>query len=297
MFSDRKRDGFKNEELFVIPDTFLNKISKNPLSKFLTVTDIGYFPAAKFHYVERVKGCPTAIFIYCKAGSGSYIIDNGKKEKLSSGQVIIIPPDTHHAIEASKDHPYSIYWVHVNGPFFHAFYENIKPHLPLEISDILSEKIIDIFRQCFSILHTPYESEDFLYVVQLVSTMFSLINCARKPGVLLTEGGSLTLNKAITFMHKHIYEMITREQLLAVTQISSSQLTGLFKNATGLAPIAYFLHIKIHAASKELCFSKLPIRDIAATYGIDDPYYFSRLFKKIKGISPKEYRDRANIIT
>jgi AraC-like DNA-binding protein len=71
-------------------------------------------------------------------------------------------------------------------------------------------------------------------------------------------------------------------------------LTNLFKHATGLAPIEYFLRTKIYAASQDLYFSKLPVQDIAGAYGIEDPYYFSRLFKKIMGLSPKNYRNRVS---
>jgi len=206
----------------------------------------------------------------------------------------VLPPDVPHEYGASVDKPWSIYWIHVSGPIFDAFYQNISHHVPIRVSDILGERIMDIFRQCFSILNTPYEVEEFLYLCQMVATMFSLINCIERPDVPLTEEGNLAINKAISFMNKHIHEMISRDQLLATVQVSSSQLTQLFKRSTGFAPIEYFLRLKIHAASKDLFFSKLPVRDIAGVYGIEDPYYFSRLFKKIMGLSPQKFRDRVN---
>jgi AraC-like DNA-binding protein len=75
-------------------------------------------------------------------------------------------------------------------------------------------------------------------------------------------------------------------------RFSYSHLTYLFKHSTGYAPIEFFLRTKNQAAARDLYFSNLPIKDIALTYGIEDPYYFSRLFKKIMGISPSEYRNR-----
>jgi YesN/AraC family two-component response regulator len=54
----------------------------------------------------------------------------------------------------------------------------------------------------------------------------------------------------------------------------------------------FFLRTKIQATAKDLYFSSLPIRDIALTYGIEDPYYFSRLFKKVMGISPLNFRKK-----
>jgi AraC-like DNA-binding protein len=294
MYQHRKADGFSNEQFFIIPDAFLRKITENPLSRFLTVTDIGYFPAAVHHYRERPVGCPAAILIYCSAGSGFYSINDGKRETLSARQVIVIPPNTPHAYQASADHPWSIYWVHVTGPFFHAFYDNVASYLPLRVSEILGERVTDIFRQCFSILSTPYEAQEFLYMCQMIATMFSLINCTGRPDVPLIKGRNMALNKVISYMHDRVHEAVTREQLQSVAQVSSSQLTHLFKHTTGCAPIEYFLRIKIQAASRDLFFSKLPVRDIAGSYGMEDPYYFSRLFKKIMGLSPKKFRDRIN---
>jgi AraC-like DNA-binding protein len=295
MLRVRKADGFNNEQLFVIPEKFLAGIAENPLSRFLTVTDIGYFPVAAFHFIRRPSGCETAILIYCKAGSGFYSIDSGPPRTLSAGQLIVIPPRTPHMYQASGDHPWSIYWVHVRGPFFDAFYENIAPCLPLGLSEILAQRVVDIFRQAFSILSAPYQTEEFLYLCQMTATMLSLINCEKRRSLVpLTEEGNLALNKAVIFMHDHIHDMISRKQLLSASQVSSSQLTYLFKHATGFAPIEYFLRTKMHAASQDLYFSRLPIRDIANSYGIEDPYYFSRLFKKMMGLSPKRYRDRVS---
>jgi AraC-like DNA-binding protein len=294
MYQLRKVDGFDNEQFFVIPDKFLRKVSENPLSEFLTVTDIGYFPLAAHHYRERPDGCQTSIIIYCSAGSGHYIIKGGKKETLLPGKIIVIPPNTPHTYYASTDLPWSIYWVHVDGPFFHAFYKNIVSYLPLRISNIIEQRVKDIFRQCFNILNTPYEIKEFLYLCQMIATMLSLINCADRQDIPLTEGSELAFNKAISFMHDHIHELITRDQLQSLTKVSQSQLNYLFKRATGFAPIEYFLRTKIHAASRDIYFSNLPAKDIAITYGIEDPYYFSRLFKKIMGMSPKNFRNKTS---
>jgi AraC-like DNA-binding protein len=95
-------------------------------------------------------------------------------------------------------------------------------------------------------------------------------------------------------MQVHLHEEVTIDELSNITHFSPSHLYRLFKSSTGYAPIDFFLRIKIHAAAQDIYFSTLPIKDIAMSYGIEDPYYFSRLFKKIIGISPKHYRNSEN---
>ena len=65
MGMEKKTDGFEKEQFFVIPDQFLSEYLKNPLAHNLAVTLMGYFPLAVNHYVNRPKGCGTALMLYC----------------------------------------------------------------------------------------------------------------------------------------------------------------------------------------------------------------------------------------
>ncbi len=64
----------------------------------------------------------------------------------------------------------------------------------------------------------------------------------------------------------------------------------LFRERTSHSPIAYFIQLKICKACELLDHTDLGVREIAIELGYDDPYYFSRLFKKIQGVSPSKYR-------
>ena len=57
-----------------------------------------------------------------------------------------------------------------------------------------------------------------------------------------------------------------------------------------MPPIEYFLRLKIQKATQLLSLTGLSIKEVAASIGISDPYYFSRLFKKMTGSSPSAYR-------
>ena len=56
----------------------------------------------------------------------------------------------------------------------------------------------------------------------------------------------------------------------------------------------YFIHLKVQKASSLLLLSRMTIREIALIVGYEDPYYFSRLFKKVVGISPTAVRQEAH---
>lgn len=62
------------------------------------------------------------------------------------------------------------------------------------------------------------------------------------------------------------------------------------KQKTGHSPIDYFIQMKMQKASQQLDFTNRSVKDIAMSMGFDDPYYFSKRFKKITGMSPRKYR-------
>jgi AraC-like DNA-binding protein len=291
MDSIQKADGFQNEYLFVLPAETQEVLLQNDLFKFLLVTDIGYFPTALYHFRQRPEGCPTSILMYCSAGRGFYSINGEERKSLTAGHIIMIPPDTPHVYGASEDDPWSLYWIHSKGFFFEQYYRILSSRFPVNASEMMGEKIKDMFRQCFILLKSPWQIEEYFYVCQLIGTVMAMISCIGKgadPQIALR--GTRGIGKALVFIKEHLNENITLKDLSETSSLSPSQLHNLFHRATGFAPIEYFLRAKMLAASKDLYFSELPIKDIAISYGFEDPYYFSRIFKKNMGISPQQYR-------
>jgi AraC-like DNA-binding protein len=91
-------------------------------------------------------------------------------------------------------------------------------------------------------------------------------------------------------MQQHLDENISLNELSKQYNYSVSRFSNLFKQKTGYAPIDYFLQMKMQKACQELDFTNQSIKLIAFNMGFDDPYYFSKRFKTIIGVSPKKYR-------
>jgi AraC-like DNA-binding protein len=297
MNTEKKGDGFEKQLFFVVPDRFLAEYFKNPLAPHLAVTIMGYFPRAANHYVNRSNGSGTALMMYCCAGKGYYAVGGRPLKSLSAGQVVIFPPHTPHEYFASEDSPWSIYWVHFKGNSFYAIYDMIKEDMPIDIGNIIGDKFKEIFHQCFCILQFPYYEEEFLYLCQQIGTMLTLLPCVVRRSLVqlaLNKGSPQQIQKALSYMQAHLHEEVTLAELADTAHFSPSHLYRLFKSSTGYAPIEFFLRTKIHAAAHDIYFSTLSVKDIAISYGIENPYYFSRLFRKIIGISPKKFRNCEN---
>ena len=104
---------------------------------------------------------------------------------------------------------------------------------------------------------------------------------------------SRKLRRAIIYIQNHISEPITLEALSNVCHVSKQQLIRYFKSELGTTPIAYINQMKVSRTKEYLQrHPEIPINEVCAELGFDDPLYFSRLFSKIYGESPSKYRQR-----
>ena len=99
------------------------------------------------------------------------------------------------------------------------------------------------------------------------------------------------LYEVITML-ENINKKFKLEELASVVRLSMSHFSRLFLSRTGHSPIDYFIQLKIQHSCRLLDNSKLSIADIARESGFDDQFYFSRQFKRVMNMSPREYRNR-----
>ena len=289
----RKREGFDGQHLIVLPKKIAaDFLTKDPVTRQVYITDIGYYPKARFHYAERPAGISQHIIIYCIEGKG-WIEINKKRIEISPSQFIAIPANTPHKYGAGEEEPWTIYWVHFKGEI--AAYiiqlilqnsENYKPNLSYD------ENRIKLFETVYSNLEKGY-GWDTLRYVNMIFTHFlsSLIYEAKfsdeEQGI---ETGIIA--QTIELMQKKINTVLTLKEFARFANLSVSHFSAVFRKNTGYSPIEYFNHLKIQKACQYLTFTNMPIKEMAISLGIEDPYYFSRMFTKLMGISPRQYRKK-----
>ena len=287
----RKKDGFDGQRAIVLPRKILAKYcSTNPIVSGAYITDIGYYPKAKYHYRERTHGSEQHILIYCQDGKGKVQI---KKEEyqLNPGEFIIIPMGVSHNYAADEINPWTIYWIHFKGEttnksIEHFRIKNGSYKSPVDFKD----SRVHLFEDMYSNLEMGYSNDNLCYVnLCLLHFLSSFI--FRENYNLADKKQSIdSVNTSIGFMQKHIDEMLTLQVMAQSVNLSVSHFSFLFRKKTGFSPIEYFNHLKVQKACQYLLFTDLRIKEIADKLGIEDPYYFSRMFTKVMGMSPGTYR-------
>ena len=103
--------------------------------------------------------------------------------------------------------------------------------------------------------------------------------------------------KALQYMEDHLSEPQTLEEIAGAAAYSPGYFSPLFRKEFGLPPIQYLLKRRLEQAQFLLASGNLPIGEISRKVGFTDPLYFSRQFKKMTGMSPREYRIHRSYIS
>jgi len=274
-----------------IPKSVLkSSVLANPLLKGLHVCGLGYYPKAEGHYTYRKKGLPENFLFYCVDGSGWYKIGN-KEYKVQPNSFFILPAQVEHAYGSDEKHPWTIYWIHFGGEelkFLNELQVVEKHFQPGYVK--ANELTAQLFNKIYKTLELGYSIDNLLFVNLNFRHLLSLFLYNGRHFENAVSEKNDFVEAAIRYMQEHINENISLNELCAHYNYSVSRFSSLFKQKTGYAPIDYFIQMKMQKASQELDFTDQSIKSIAITLGFDDPYYFSRRFRKIIGVSPKKYR-------
>lgn len=102
----------------------------------------------------------------------------------------------------------------------------------------------------------------------------------------------LIVKKAQCYMEENFAGPVPIDSLAKDLGVSPRHFIRRFKNATGDSPLAYLQRIRIEAAKQKMERTTLSLEEITCQVGYEDPNSFRKLFRKITGLPPREYRNR-----
>ncbi|RKN78286.1 AraC family transcriptional regulator [Paenibacillus ginsengarvi] len=105
------------------------------------------------------------------------------------------------------------------------------------------------------------------------------------------EDGNSLFWTALHYVHAHYTERLTLDMVAKYLHISETYVSRMFREKTGRSFLVYVHQLRINSAASMLIMTDRTIMDIAFDTGFESPRTFYRVFKEIKGQSPKEYRN------
>ena len=236
-------------------------------------------PAVRDHYLIHLV----------VSGKGVYTVD-GQDYKLSKGSAFIIRPQSLVSYCADEKDPWEYCWVGFNGADasrlvdLTAFEEGNNV---ISIGEDFLPQLHDAFIGIYSSLGTAAEQET-LTVSKLFEAFSMLIKAApsKKPD---SSSGRLYIKNAVKFIQRNFSDNIDITDIAAQVGLSRSHLYRIFIKHLSLSPNEYLTQYRINQACVLLRTSGLSVGEIASSVGFDDQLYFSRVFKKVKGVPPSQY--------
>ena len=225
---------------------------------------------------------------YVLKGKGYYKV-NGKVYRLGEGDAFLICPERLIYYEADKKDPWTYTWIGFQG---------VKIHEYLERTFLLSTPVFhyghdDRIRLCHEKMFEANqlkENRDLIMNSILYEYLFLLASKFPKEQVSARERQSVYVEEALKQIESHYGDNLSIQSIADSLGLDRSYLHRLFKAATGSSLQEYLLDLRIRKACGLLRQTDLAVSIIALSVGYEDTLYFSRLFKKKKGLSPTQYR-------
>lgn len=285
------KDGFPGQRLHVLPRPLVQEAMERTLTSRLLVTDAGYFPHAAMHGRVRRFGATQAIVILCAEGAGWCELD-GVRHEVGAGEVLIIPPRLPHRYYADARQPWSIWWLHVTGADVPDLLTAIGFSATQPTGTLINPlAAIDLAEQVCDALARDETSASLTVAAGAAWHLLAQLAAERDRRAV---DDSEPVRLVQDHLRAHLGSTVNVPELAALAGFSTSHFSARFRAATGFSVIEYLKRLRMARARQLLITSNHSIAEIANAVGYSDPFYFSRQFASVNGVSPRDFRARAN---
>ena len=278
----------ENDKRNSVPKDLLKKGAHDPLTKDLFPLWTGVYHYAKGHHVKRVMS-DDDLLIYCINGMGKLIF-RSQEYTIQAGDLLHLPANEAHEYYPESNRPWGFYWITYNGQEKEAFNKllpksNTTPFIYIGLEAAISReftKIVDLW-------NNPFTHISFFQASCYLKALFAKLSNYHAPHLSI-RGKHFPIESIYQYFEEHLHQQLQLNDLAKHFHLSSFYFNKRYKEIVGIAPIAHFIQMKIKKACHLLDRTECSIAEIAHSIGYEDPFYFSRLFKKNMDCSPTAYR-------
>lgn len=283
MTKDKQGDFFKH--------SFKSKLRENLA---LTVYNSGFQkcessyrwgPAVRDHYLIHLV----------ISGKGTYSV-SGHTYFLSRGDMFLATESDLVTYTADDENPWEYCWVGFNGTEARRLLSltplsRSNPVMHTDENDIekMQNALMDIYRCTGTTISDELKMIGMLYM--FLSMLSEQSQKEQKFHLSVADSYVESACRFIKFNYSHDIDV---SDIAKYVGISRSYLYRLFIKVTGISPAEYLSRFRINQACALIRSSQLTMKEISASVGISDQLYFSRVFKKQKGVPPSEYIHSVN---
>lgn len=239
-------------------------------------------PAVHNHYLLH----------YIVEGKGLFSIGSDRHFPLQAGSAFLICPKCITTYVADKTEPWTYIWIEFDGLKVPSFLSHaglgMKQPVYTPSSDAGSQELEKLMSNMLS-----YHDNSLCLLGNLYFILEALIRTSsgKKP----PKTGNLQefyVHEAMMYIERHYNQDISVAQLAGWCNLERSYFGKIFKDTVLVTPQEYIIRYRMNMACDMLKNTDLSIGTISAQVGYENQLHFSRAFKKVMGISPREWKKR-----
>ncbi len=276
-----------NGTRLLTPAFIRSALAHHPLSSDCFPTSMGFYPVAHGHFMSRTHHDDNLLML-CVSGRG-IIEAEGRSQHIRPGDVLLLPRGRSHYYRAHYEDPWSVYWAHFSGNLAATLMQLLGADQLLSIHPGLIPRLVAGFQHLLEVERTGYDLNAYIEASsQLRHLLVELV--VLKDQSARSSRSDLDVDALQQYMREQVHTQLTLDDLAGLAGVSRSHFAQRYRALTGYAPIRHFTHLKMEAACRLLDSGDQSIKQVAAALGYEDPLYFSRVFRRIVGVSPRGYR-------
>lgn len=257
-------------------------------TSLLHLQEVGSLQAVHPHTSKRSDLVSFLCFVVL-SGEGELSYE-GQTYQLGRGNCVFI--DCRKAYSHStSNNLWSLQWCHFYAPFLSAIYEKYKERggRPVFHPEDIAP-FTDLLTELYNLASTSDYIRDMRINEKLGTLLTLLMEQSWHPESVTVSRKKLELSSIKEYLDGHYTEKIILDDLADKFFINKFYLSKIFKETYGTTISNYLISKRITRAKQLLRFTDMTVDEIAASVGMKDANYFSRMFRKVEGSSPREYR-------
>ena len=287
-------------------------------SSLLHLQEVGSLTAIRPHTSKREKLQSYLCFLV-EDGEGELVYE-GKKYELRRGDVVFIDCRKAYShstgnnynvdnsrIDSACENPFkklwSLRWCHFYGPSMPAIYAKYCERGGLPVirgtdvacgDDMARGAAFSQYKTLLTDIYTLASSSDYIRDMRINGKLNDLLTLLMESswhrGAHTNAPKKMEISQVKSFLDEHYKEKLSLESVASHFFIDKHYLARLFKEQYGVTLVTYLQQVRITHAKRMLRFTDKTIEEIGLECGIGELNYFSRVFKKLEGVSPSEFR-------
>lgn len=257
-------------------------------SSLLHLQETGTLQARAVHMSSR-ENLSSYLFFTVISGCGE-LTYNGTVYLLQPGDCVFIDCHLPYSHTTSAD-LWKLSWVHFDGPNMPAVYGKYisrggKPVFHPEKQELYQSILADLYTSAGSDSYV----RDMEINQKLSGLLVLLMADSWNPENHDIQGKRTQIQEIKEYLDEHYAEHITLDGLAGMFYVNKFYLSEMFKEQYGVPVNEYLISVRITKSKELLRFTDKSMEEIAEAIGVNGAAYFSRLFKKVEGTSPSEFR-------